>query len=114
MKIGGRVHTPSDNQTWLIDAGDAVIQKKATTGPESLSSWEKLIYCLWVADYGMRNAGDLETARNLYRDFQQDAARLSKELHLEFTHETFALDADVPPQQYFERFDRICNEVANA
>ncbi|WP_332770517.1 hypothetical protein [Phenylobacterium sp.] len=49
-----------DNETWLIDTGHDVIEKKAATGPASLNPRERLIYCLWVADYGMKNAGDLE------------------------------------------------------
>ena len=53
---------PSENETWLIEAGDEVIQKMAASGSDGLSLWERLVYCLWVADYGMRNAGDLDTA----------------------------------------------------
>jgi hypothetical protein len=82
---------PSDNETWIIDAGDAVIQKKATSGIEALSPSEHLIYCLWVADYGMRNAGDLVTAADLYPSFQTEAVRLANRLHLPFTQESFSL-----------------------
>jgi hypothetical protein len=65
---------PSDNETWLIHAGDAVIQKRATEDLDSLGPWERLVYCLWAADYGMRNAGGLDAARAVYADFQSDAA----------------------------------------
>lgn len=105
---------PSDNETWIIDAGDAVIQKKATSGIEALSPSEHLIYCLWVADYGMRNAGDLVTAADLYPSFQTEAVRLANRLHLPFTQETFSLPAQSLQQQFFDRFDRICSEVQNA
>jgi hypothetical protein len=58
-----------DNQSWIVKAGDAVIKMKVASGAQSLTPPERLIYCLWVADYGMRNAGDLETAKDLYREF---------------------------------------------
>ena len=103
--------TPSDNETWILDAGDAVLEKKASSGVGSLSALERLIYCLWVADYGMRNAGDLSTACELYADFQREGARLAGELSLSFTHESFSLAVDALQGQYFQRFDRICNEL---
>jgi hypothetical protein len=105
---------PSDNETWIIDAGDAVIEKKASSGVSNLPAREQLIYCLWVADYGMRNAGNLATARELCADFQPEGARLAEELSLPFTHESFSLSADAFESQYFERFDRICNELRYA
>jgi hypothetical protein len=82
---------PTDNETWVIETGDAIIQKKASAGVTALAPKEKLLYCLWVADYFMRNAGDLETARDLYAGFQEEGATLAKSLALDFTSETFAL-----------------------
>jgi hypothetical protein len=106
--------TRFDNKTWIIEAGDAVIQKKASLGIADLSPVERLIYCLWVADYGMCNAGDLETARDLYPDFQREAVHIAGELGLGFTHESFSLPMKTLQRQYFERFDRICEEITNA
>lgn len=108
------MNVPTDNETWVIDAGDEVIQKKARAGASALAPKEKLLYCLWVADYGMRNAGDLETARDLYADFQKEGAGIAKSLSLEFTHESFALPKEDLQRQYFERFDRLCNEIKRA
>ena len=51
-----------DNETWVIEEGDRIIQKKAHFGNNSLTEWESLVYSLWVADSGMRNAGDLDNA----------------------------------------------------
>jgi hypothetical protein len=102
---------PLDNATWIIEAGDYVIQRKARDGDNSLSPLEKLIYCLWVADYGMCNAGNLDTARDLYADFQTQAVRLSKELGLRNTHEAFSLSSEELQQQYFQRLDGICREI---
>ncbi len=106
--------SPSDNETWIIDAGDAVLQKQARQGVSALTRLEQLTYCLWVADYSMRNAGDLDAAAEIYTDFQQEGARVAKELSLRFTHETFALTKPVFQQQYFDRFDRVCGEIRSA
>lgn len=105
------MNTPSDNETWIIDAGDAVIEKKASHGVSSLTARDRLIYCLWVADYGMRNAGDLATARDLYPSFKREGVQLAAELSLPFTHESFSLATAALKRQYFERFDRICHEL---
>ena len=58
-----------DNETWLLERGGEVIEKMASSGEGSLNAREKLVYCLWVADYGMRNAGDLDTAGDVYEKF---------------------------------------------
>jgi len=102
---------PSANETWIIELGGAVIDKKECVGNDKVSPLEMLIYCLWVADYGMRNAGDLETARDLYADFQKEAASLSRNLNLHATHRAFALPEAELEDQYFELFDEICDEI---
>ena len=58
-----KMTVPIDNETWIIEDGDIVIRKIAEHGIDTLLPIELLIYCLWVADYGMRNAGDLEIGR---------------------------------------------------
>jgi hypothetical protein len=105
---------PTENETWVIEAGDAVVRKKAFAGLSALRPTERLIYCLWVADYGMRNTGNLETASDLYAQFQEEAIRLAKELSLEFTLETFSLPKESLEIQFFDRFERVCNEIKKA
>lgn len=100
---------PTDNETWLLDAGDAVVAKRSAG--EALSAIEHLIYCVWVADYGMRNAGDLEPARDLYPNFQSHAVTLARDLGLRVTREAFAQSAGRFEADYFERFDGICAEL---
>jgi hypothetical protein len=34
----------SENEKWVIEAGGAVIEKKADSGTTSLSPWETLVY----------------------------------------------------------------------
>ncbi len=105
---------PTDNETWLIETGDAIIRKKARGGMESLLPLEKLVYCFWVADYGMRNAGDLDTAEELFARFQSDGRRIAGELSLRLTHEAFSLAKENFEQEYFNRFEAICEEIKGA
>jgi hypothetical protein len=106
--------TPIDTATWLLEAGSAVIDKKARDGPHSLTPWERLVYCLWVTDYSMRNAGDLDAARDIRMDFQSEGARIAKILELPFIHASFALPPSALESDYFARFDALCHEVRTA
>jgi hypothetical protein len=58
----------------FLEEGNKVICKKTHVGLENLTPWERLVYCLWVADYGMRNAGDLNAALEMTVDDAQLAA----------------------------------------
>ncbi len=100
-----------DNESWIIDAGDKVIQKRAAQGPAALEPIDRLNYCLWVADYGMRNAGDLSTASDVHADFQTEATELAEELKLTTTQSAFALPRDELEQRYLQLFDAICEEI---
>ncbi|KQT31051.1 hypothetical protein ASG24_14295 [Methylophilus sp. Leaf414] len=101
-------------ETWLIETGDIIIRKEAQNGAASLTSYEKLIYCVWVADYGMRNAGDLRTASELYPPFQSEACTLARDLSLQYTLDTFSMSENELCSQYFDRFEGVCNELKNA
>jgi hypothetical protein len=104
----------TDNETWIIDAGDAIACKRAARGPDALSPLERLIYCLWVADYGMRDAGDLTAAGDLYAAFDVEAAKLSQLLGLGITRSAFALSRSELERQYFQLFDEMCDELRAA
>ena len=104
-----------DWETWLVeDAGHSIIEKKASVGLDSLSPAERLTYCLWVTDYSMRNAGDLQTASDLYPAFQVEAANLARNLHLQMTSEIFQMETAELESSYFNRFDAVCAEVSRA
>jgi hypothetical protein len=105
------METTSDYETWLIETGDRVIQKKAQEGLAGLGAWELLVYCLWVADYGMRNAGDLDTAVNLHSPFKSDGLRAADALLLPLAREMFALDLTQLDREYFLRFEPVCDEL---
>lgn len=102
---------PIDHETWIIEAGHSVIERKAADGAQELTPLERLIYCLWVADYGMRNAGDMQTARDLYEPFQREAESSAIALSLPIARTAFGLDAAELEERYFELFDDICREI---
>ena len=103
-----------DNETWVVGAGADVLRKLAEHGDEGLSAKEQLLYRLWVADYCMRNAGDLEQIDQMCEHCLEDAARLSLELALPSAHEAFSLPRPKFQAEYFSHFDRICSEVRRA
>ena len=91
-----------------------MIEKKAKSGLESLNSWERLVYCLYITDYMMRNAGDFANAADMYPDFQRDGKRFAKELSLPVTSEAFSLSERKLQREYFDRFEAICDELKKA
>ncbi|MGZ4963209.1 MAG: hypothetical protein ACXWJB_08135 [Limisphaerales bacterium] len=104
----------SENESWVVHRGGEVIEKKAKSGLEGLNSWERLVYCLYITDYMIRNAGDFANAEAMYPDFQKDATRFAKELALPTTSEAFSLSERQLQQEYYARFEAICNEIKKA
>ena len=105
---------PTDNETWVVNRGDEIIEKKAGVGLAGLNDWEHLVYCLWVADYMMRNAGDLANAPDLYPSFQREARKCAKKLGLTASEKIFALPSKQFEREYFDRFEEVCEEIRNA
>ena len=104
----------SANEGWVVHRGGEVIEKKAKSGLESLSSWERLVYCFYMTDYMMRNAGDFANAAALCPNFQSDGKRFAKALALPATTEAFSLSERKLQREYFDRFEAICNELKKA
>lgn len=109
MAVTMNGHT--ENQSWVVRRGGEVVEKKAQTGLASLTDWERLVYCLWVTDYMMRNAGDFANAKVLYPDFQSDARKFAKRLGLATTHQAFSLSRRKLQREYLDRFEAICDEI---
>ena len=108
------MESTNDNETWVIEVGGDVVEKRAEVGFDAMSPRECLIYWLWWADYMMQNAGDFANAVALDHDFQQEIVLNADRLGLTFTKETFSLSRADLQDQYFDRFDRVCDEVRNA
>ncbi|QNA83764.1 hypothetical protein G4G27_07005 [Sphingomonas sp. So64.6b] len=100
-----------DNQTWLIDDGHAIIEKKRAGGIDALTPRERLIHCFWIADYSMRNAGDLATARDLDPRYLSDARSVAALLDLPVTAAAFGLSEGELERRFFDLFDRLCDEL---
>ncbi len=100
-----------ERESWVVEVGGDVVEKKAAEGWAALSSLEKLIFCLWVADYGMRNAGDLETAADVYEPFQREAASLALELDAPYTLAAFSLPTAELERRYMDLFGDIVDEL---
>jgi hypothetical protein len=86
-------------------------QQKAVEGYSSLTPRARLIYCLWAADYGMRNAGDLTTAADLLPTFLADGHAAAQDLRLPQAIAAFSLTSVELEQQYFDMFDKIAAEI---
>jgi hypothetical protein len=104
----------TENESWVVDRGALVVAKKAQNGEDSLNDWERIVYCLWLADYMMRNAGDFANAKDMCPDFQRDAKRLAKQLFLPLTSKSFGLSRRNLQRECFERFEAMCDEIRSA
>ena len=105
---------PTDNETWVVERGGDVVEKEVRAGLATLSDWEHLLYCLWVADYMMRNAGDLANEPDLYPGFQREAMKRARALGLAGAETMFALSATQFEREYFDRFENVCGEIRSA
>ena len=104
----------SENEGWVVHRGGEVIEKKAKSGLESLNSRERLVYCLYITDYMIRNAGDFANAEVMYPDFLKDGKRFAKELGLPATSKAFSLPERKLQREYYDQFEAICNELKKA
>jgi hypothetical protein len=103
----------SELEDWIIDKGDAVIQRRAFY-PEHVSPEENLVYCFWCVDYGMRNAGDLEAALQIKSDVMAEGLRLSTELGLTECRSFFSQSRREVEKRYFGQFETVCSELEAA
>ena len=87
------------------------IQKKAEHGINSLTDLERLIYCFWIADYGISNAGDLEVCYDMKPTFKDDAIKISTKLALTETQKLFQLEDQDFIDKYDLLFEEVCNEL---
>jgi hypothetical protein len=104
---------PDDsNETWLIEEGAQVAERIAAAGGyASLTLREQFVRCLWAADYGMRNAGDLTTAADVYPDFLKDGRAAAQTLGLPQSTAAFSLSVEQLEARYFAVFDGVIDEV---
>ncbi|WP_034161456.1 hypothetical protein [Sphingomonas sp. ERG5] len=111
MDKGDSPPSALDNQTWLIDAGHDIIEKKRAHGVDALVPRDRLIHGFRVADYSMRNAGDLATARDLDPRYLADARAAAMVLGLPRAIAAFGLSEGELERRFFDLFDGICDEL---
>ena len=108
---GGESGARIDNRTWLIDVGHDIIEKKRANGIDVLTPRERLIHCVWMADYSMRNSGDLASARELAPLYRADGARAAAALGLPLASALFGVSEGQLERQFFDLFDDVCGEL---
>ena len=102
-----------DNESWLIEIGEEIIEKKAAVGICALTNIEHAIYCLWVIDYAVRNSGSLEPVKELYPTAIKDLSNLSQTNSWLLNSKT-AAESENPAQfcsSYYESFENRCGEL---
>jgi hypothetical protein len=101
-----------ENEAWIVKTGGAVIEKRSSLGETALTDLDRMTYCLWVVDYGMRNAGDLNTVLHDMRPtVLSEGALLARELGLRTTEHLFGMSRRRFEKNYFELFDAACAEI---
>lgn len=102
-----------DAETWLLDAGDEVIAKKAKRGAASLSDVERAIYCLWVLDYAVRNSGSFGPMNELYPSAKDELLAFAQARKLEAMAAWLvsASDEGAFCADYYSHFDKTCSEL---
>ncbi|MPW29603.1 hypothetical protein F9L16_11430 [Agarivorans sp. B2Z047] len=97
-----------DNETWLIELGDDVIEKKAEIGIEALTDYEKSVYCLWVIDYSIRNSGTLDALDDIYPEAISEFDSLTGKNN--WLSKSSIKDISSSEEAYYNNFEELCNE----
>ena len=105
---------PSDNENWIVARGGDVVEKQVKEGPARLTTWERLVYCLWAADYMMGNGGDLANMVDMYPRLLSDGQTFAAKLGLPASAELFGLSQLDFEREYYERLEAVCDEIRKA
>ncbi|MBD3673143.1 MAG: hypothetical protein HUJ26_06410 [Planctomycetaceae bacterium] len=106
--------TDDDNETWIIEFGDEIIQKKSQNGFESLNDYEQLVFLVWIADFSIRNAGDLVSGKDIRPGFKQEILSLARKLSYSVMIQAFDQPDEDLIENYYNLFDSICDELRKA
>ena len=101
----------SENETWILTRADEVIGKEASSGTAGLSDWEKLVLCLWAADYGVRNGESMTTAEEVHPGLMKEGLLLANRLELRLAVSAYSLEPEVFVDEYYDRFEDLCSEL---
>jgi len=100
-------------ETWLLDVGDLVIQKKADGGAGTLSEPERAIYWMWLIDYAVRNSGSFGPLEDMDSTALTDLATFASDARLLGLASWLSLSSDEEAfcATYHDRFDEGCAEL---
>ncbi len=105
-----------DLETWIIEAGDSVIQKLNDEGPSSLSPTERAIYWMWSIDYAVRNSGSFGPLQDMESTAIHDlhAFATNTGLHKLASWLESAADELAFCESYYKQFEKPCYELREA
>ena len=105
----------SDNESWLINIGAAIIDKMSAPNQPALTETEATIYCLWVVDYSIRNSGTLSAMEDLYPEALVELHRFARKRRCDRLSSIFdpegADDEDAFCEDYRHLFEDVCAEI---
>jgi hypothetical protein len=101
-----------DNETWLLDVGDIIVQRKTASGYKHLSAVEQAIYCFWIVDYAVRNAGDLAPIQDMHPTAIDELERFAASHNIEPLYRLLQTQNNEQAfcESYYANFEGICNE----
>lgn len=102
-----------DMETWLLEAGDEIIEKRTEQGEASLSPPEHAIYCMWALDYAVRNAGSLDALEDVHETAIEDLAAFARTQKIGVLSALLDMAADEEAfiDAYYVQFDAACTEL---
>jgi hypothetical protein len=102
-----------DNETWLIEEGKRIIEKKSREDFDSLSSLEKAISDFWVIDYAGRNSGTLEPIRELSENSISKLKEFAKNNNCRHLYSMLKLakDENTFCNTYYQNFTNACKDL---
>jgi hypothetical protein len=109
----GQMKSAAEYEDWLLDDGESVVQRRSTG--EVLTELDRLVHCLWWLDYGMRNAGDLETVLDdAHPSALTDGLEAAKSCGLPTAARVFGQSRSELERRYFDEFEGLCAEIIQA
>jgi hypothetical protein len=102
-----------DMETWLLEAGDEIIGKRAAQGEASLTPAEQAIHCMWALDYAVRNAGSLDALEDVHETAIEDLAAFARAQKIDVLSTLLDQTGDEEAfiDAYYEQFDAACTAL---
>ncbi len=108
-----RKPTVDDDETWLLNVADAILEKSAEPNSAPMTPTDQAIYCFWVIDYAVRNSGTLEPMRELYPKAVKELRTFARAHALSKLTAWLktSTDEDAFCEAYHDAFPSVCAEL---